>query len=582
MGESLSAGRRPDGRPLFGRKVSVRPGTEFRRIVNLPRRDWDPTITARMTEVLKTHEGQQLLRDIQAQALYEIGLYGGLFGPIRVGAGKTLISLLAPRVCDAKRPLLLLPAGLIEKTKREQATLSKSWRVSKHLRIESYESLGRVSSQRMLEIYKPDFIIADECHRLKNKRAGVTRRVARWMFNNPDTKFAAMSGTVMSDSLRDFAHIIAWTHKNKSPCPLDDETVQEWCDALDLKVNPLARKDPGALLEFSQGLLGDPLSRARKGFHRRLVDTAGVVASAETQEFTGSLLIRTVEYKVNAETEKNFKTLRTLWETPDGWSLTEAVAVWRHARELALGLHYVWDPRPPDSWLAARRAWAKFVRDFLSRSKKLDTELQVANAVAEGILDDGGLLCDWKAIQPTFNVNSQPRWHDFSAVELAVKWLKEHPNGICWSEHKFFSDELARRSGCLYFGNGGLAASGQRIEDARGAIIASIAANGTGRNLQRWDSNLITSLPGGLGTEQLIARTHRPGQNADEVAVDILLGCREHHEAIVKAVSAAHMQEDTLGQTQKLLLADLEYPLSIVNKPGFRWSKNKNGKCEGA
>lgn len=39
--------------------------------------------------MLKTPRGTMRLRPIQAIALAEIGMYGGLFGPIPVGEGKT-------------------------------------------------------------------------------------------------------------------------------------------------------------------------------------------------------------------------------------------------------------------------------------------------------------------------------------------------------------------------------------------------------------------------------------------------------------------------------------------------------------
>lgn len=73
-------------------------------------------------------------------------MYGGLFGPIPVGEGKTLISLLAPYLLQAQRPVLLLPAMLVEKTHRERAELSKHWHIPLNIRLISIESLGRVNS----------------------------------------------------------------------------------------------------------------------------------------------------------------------------------------------------------------------------------------------------------------------------------------------------------------------------------------------------------------------------------------------------------------------------------------------------
>jgi hypothetical protein len=129
---------------------------------------------------------------------------------------------------------------------------------------------------------------------------------------------------------------------------------------------------------------GDPATVAREAFRDRLLATPGVVSSQGSEDFTGSLVIRPIFHATNAATDANFQRLRSEWETPDGWALSQAVDVWRHARELAVGFHYIWNPRPEREWLNARREWAAFVREVLSRSRSLDTELQVRNAVLSG------------------------------------------------------------------------------------------------------------------------------------------------------------------------------------------------------
>jgi hypothetical protein len=177
---------------------------ELERILKLPRRDindpaWDG-LADELTNALNVVDkcpGALLppdanglcsmckaplkLRRIQAIAIHDIGTYGGLFAPIGVGEGKTLITLLAPYVLEAERPLLILPASLIKKTDRARVQLSRHWLIPENLQTISYEMLGRVQSAAFLEKYQPDLIIADEVHKLKNKRAAVTRRVSRYM-----------------------------------------------------------------------------------------------------------------------------------------------------------------------------------------------------------------------------------------------------------------------------------------------------------------------------------------------------------------------------------------------------------------
>lgn len=567
---------------LFRRKGPIQASAEFHRIDRLPRRtaEISPDEVAELSALLRVTGGTMSLRPIQAQALTELFERKGLFGPIRVGGGKTLLSLLAPRVLDAKRPVLLLPAGLIEKTHRAMRELAAHWQIPRNLRILSYEGLGRIKGADTLSLWRPDMLIADEAHRLKNKRAGVTRRVVRYMHEHPDTHFVAISGTMMRHSIREFAHLLRWTHKPEgAPVPATEGEVDEWACALDAKVNPMNRRDPGPLLSWAPDDGSDELTRARRGFHRRLADTPAVVSTAGEQ-VACSLYVTGLPYTVEPVTQENFRTLRETWETPDGWAFSEAVQLWAKARELALGFHYVWDPRPPEAWLEARRNWAAFVRDTLSRSRTLDTELQVARACAEGALDDVAYRA-WRDIRDTFRINPKAVWHDASALAACEAWARQGP-GIIWCEHTYFAEELSRRTGLPYYGANGEDRQGRPIPElgapgsGKGVIIASVAANSTGRNLQAWHRNLITSCPSGAPTwEQLLGRTHRDGQEADEVTADVLIGCSEHLDAWTTALDGARNARDTLGDSQKILDADSDFPDLASVSDGPRYGKNK-------
>jgi hypothetical protein len=149
----------------------------------------------------------------------------------------------------------------------------------------------------------------------------------------------------------------------------------------------------------------------------------------------------------------------------------------------------------------------------------------------------------------------------------------ERERGIVWCEHVFFARRLAQLTGATYYGANGLSDSGESITvvEPGKPIIASIQANATGRNLQMFSSNLITSCPTSAATmEQLVGRTHRDGQEADEVTVDILLGCREHGDAFQRALDGARAAADVLGHDQKLLLSDVVMP-DISSRRGPLW-----------
>jgi superfamily II DNA or RNA helicase len=562
-----------------------------RRAPNLP----EDTLVAELTRLLKTKPGRMSLRPVQAWALYELGTYGGLFGPVGVGEGKTLITLLAPYILDAKRPLLVLPAGLIEKTQRDQKELIEDgWRIPRNIKMVSYEKLGRITGVDEISVFKPDLFIFDEVHKLKDRRAARTRRVSRAMHETPDVPVMALSGTMMRRSLMDFAHVLRWCLKDKAPVPKTIEETEEWALALDDKVDEEMRFPPGDLLLFAtpeERASLDPLTAARRGFQRRLLETPGVVSALHANDTDCSLEIRALEYNMAPITSDHFHTLRRKMLTPDGWELMTGAEVHLHAKQLALGFHSVWEPRPPEDWRSARREWNAFVREVLTYSRTLDSPEQVALAADTGTLPPGRqrdgeeLLAAWRRErdrprdpdQEPFRANVVAQWHDDSALHVAMDWAKKHGPGVIWTEHVPFAERLAQMSGLKYYGQQGLAADGEFIDDAdpKTCVIASIDANKEGRNLQRkWSRCLYTSAPSSSEEwEQSIGRFHRKGQTADSVEAWVLLGCAEHHKAFTSAIAEARAVQDTTGHQQRLLIATIDWPASeeIDKKAGARW-----------
>jgi len=585
--------------PLTGGAVTASPDLE--RILAIPKRDMDDDaladLTARMTEVLKTPNGTMTLRALQAKALYEIAVHNGGFFPLDVGLGKTLIALLAAHVLDAKQPVMILPAGLIDKTRIErEEKYDIHWQVPKHIRMISYEVLGRAEHSEALEQYPPDLIIGDEIHRLKNADAAVTKRVIRYMETHPETLFVALSGTIMDHSILEFGHILRWCLKGRSPVPLDDGELSEWAAALDVKAprgNEFARYDVGPLVRLAEGAPGldkvtDITVRARLGFQNRLVTTPGIVTASEgdAERVKASIIIRGIVYAPTKQakdpTDKHFYRLRAEMKMTDDWDLTTPMEKWAHAREIALGLSYIWETRPPEEWLKPRKAWFKFVRSALKESSKfggsLDSPLQVRLAVEDGTLFGGReLLNDWLKVEESFKPITVPVWHDDIAIDTCAKWAKTRGPGIIWTEHTLFAQRLAKKTGLKYYGQHGRSADGEIIDKAPAnkSVIASGSANKEGRNLQQFSRNLITTLEPRPGkNQQIIGRTHRTGQLADEVEVDIMIGCLEHLAAWEAIIPAAKGVRATTGAEQKILLADVTAwpkPHEVATWTGARW-----------
>lgn len=299
------------------------------------------------------------------------------------------------------------------------------------------------------------------------------------------------------------------------------------------------------------------LDQVRRAFGRRLVETRGVVCYDEPFRERG-LDIRPLPLEAPAVVTEALAHLRADWELPDGSPLTEALELWRHARELALGLYYRWDPAPPRSWLDPRKEWGAACRHILSTNKRnLDSPEQVVRAVDAGLYPEAvEPLRAWHAVRDSFIPNTVAVWLHPFAVEATAAWLDEP--GIAWTEHDAFAERVAAMSGAPYFGAEGRDAAGVAIEDAGGSVIASIASNGTGRNLQAWNRNLITSPPAnGRIMEQLVGRTFREGQ-AHDVTVEWLNTCEEHEAAYARALNDARYAQATTGLQQAILRSNGE------------------------
>ena len=557
----------------LGYKSRVQSTNEFKRIENLPRRKWTSIVLHQLvgllTQELKTESGSMELWQIQACALNDIILYKGAFLPIGVGQGKALISLLAPVVLDSERPLLIVPAQLREQTNEFVIPeMRKHWKFNDRLRVIGSSELSLAKNANLLEEYNPDLIVIDEVHEFKNPKAGRTRRMHRFMKANPETPCVTMSGTISTRSLKDWAHIAQWSLRERTPVPLHWTELSQWADCLDAKVDEDKRVDPGVLETFCEE--GE---NVRQGFQRRLVETPGVVGSKES-DLGVSLRIFKKEIEVPRKIKEMILHMRSTWTTPDGDIVTEAVDLWRHIRELSLGFWYKWDPAPPRDWLDARRAWKSYVRETLKHNRRgLDTELQVWNEMQSTFGDTPGYIFkaednerfaawkNWKDIKDTFKPNTVAIWESSLALNACFDWLYENNESIVWTEHRAFGEELEKfceqtepDDPVPYFGAGD-----SRILDTKATrIIASIGAHSQGKNLQRFSRNLVVAPPtSGKAWEQMLARTHRPGQEADEVVCDVFLHFDELREGFEQARQDARYLEDTYGNRQKLNYADI-------------------------
>lgn len=548
-------------------QYGVAKSREWKRINALPRRRWEsaPDL-AQLCDLLTRYmrpegftptgdtERDMPLRPVQAAILRDAAELKGAVGPIRVGGGKTLVSALAPELMGAERPILLVRSRLVKKTLKALDHIRKIYRVHPGLRVVSYEDLSRAKNENLLWELSPDLIISDEAHRIKY---GARRKRVEAYFNDfPQTMYLPMSGTLTKRSLKDMHHHFLWAMKPRlCPLPIHWPTLTDWSDAVDsLKKNELERRvAPGALLDWCEE--GET---PRQGLHRRLVETPGIVASLLEDDCNASITITKWPARLPAELSGAIAKLRSDWETPNGDICAEAVDVWRHARELSSGFYYRWDPPAPREWMDARRAWHSFVRHITKlgrwNGQRADSRLLVEN-IASRLTSQPDEYREWVRVRDSFKPNTVAEWVSYDVVEAAVEWLlrKKEPPGICWVEHVEAQKEIAKRAGVELYGAGR-----DDIEEATGPIVASIAAQAEGNNLQHsYHRNLIFTPPSSGDTwEQLIGRTHRFGQKADDVSFEVALPCDDLRDSFAQALADSRYLNDVQGP-QKLCVADI-------------------------
>jgi hypothetical protein len=623
-------------------KFPVQPSAELTRIVALPRRAQPTpaeleTLTTFMTNRLaRDREAEGLgpcrceelqrehgmvdpntgktpgcittLRPIQAWALLEIATKSGLLGPIGVGHGKTILDLLASLLMPKCRTaVLLVPPRLVKQLMRDYKIVGQHFKMPSMfthdsnafsavapgmpaLHVFPYSRLSRPESTDYLErVLAPDTIIADEVHKLKAADTATTSRVLRYFKNHPETRFCGWSGSMTDKSIKDYAHLAALALRLSSPLPVDPEIVEDWARCID-PPGPDSKRAPEGALEQ----LCEPGEDVLHAFHRRLVDTAGVVATrvaavdavleiAEREAPpipTTPGLFQPDPEKPPMSLARAIQMVRA-WKRPDGEPIPDALQRNAQLIRLACGFFYRWrfplvHGQPQNistilEWLAIRKAWAAEVRAAIrSRREHFDSEKLARNAAerfyGERPITDkklpvwqSAIYPAWRDVEHAVVYESEPIWIDTFLAEDAAKWAHEN-RGIVWYSEAAFGEKVAEIAGLPRFGAGKEAAKQIVRYDGRTSIIASIDSHGTGTDgLQfKYHENLVGN-PGSSNEEweQLLGRTHRVGQSAGCVRTLFYRHTPELVRCVNQALRRAGYVQGTMGSDQKLVLSGL-------------------------
>lgn len=522
---------------------------------------------------------------IQAWAMHEMSIMGGLFAPITVGGGKTFLDMLAcVAVPGVRTAVLLVPANMDEQLRREYLAIREHFFVPSIvigewfnieeggrdgrpagpvpvLHVVSYSIFQRPEQTDLLERYKPDLIVADEGHRLRNADTATTGRALLYWQKYPETRLCSWSGTFVGKSLTDCCHLSALALGLRSPLPLDPAVRDEWA----LAVDPVKMPAPSGALGETFGM---PL---RQGMRNRITETLGVVSSRAAAIDTPLDIIKRAAPPMPAKVRDALHVLRKQWVRPDGERFLEAPEVTMSALQLSCGFYYFW--RYPngesaeliDEWFEARKQWHSELRERLGRrSPWMDSP---ANCEAAAVRAWAGLKAEpgapvwkaetwrrWRDVKDLVNPVQGTAWLDDWLAHDAAAWAQE-TGGIVWYAHEALGARIAKLLG-LPLHEGGPGAEARILaEDGSRPIVASINAHGTGRDglQRRFDKQLFTSPPAsGQQWEQVLGRLHRPGQKSERVRAWVYLHTKEFCSAFDSATAKSEFIQDFLHGSQKL------------------------------
>lgn len=624
--------------------------SEIRRIIGMPivfdmdSREYE--VYCKNNILASAYDGGFRLYHVQAEAVAAFELYNGLFAPIGVGWGKTLIGLMVANkayMSGTRKIVLLIPSELLPqlvntdipwarvrvpisypihviggKDMRTRRALCKSQR--KGLYIVPYSLLSTQDSVDNLNEIKPDLVICDEGHNLKNRKAARTNRLFN-MIEGRKPAGVCMSGTVTQKTIKDYYHLAKWCLNRHCPLPLSTHLANDWAVVLDsaamqggnqwvseTNAGPLRPLIDWARARFpSGGPFDESVAGFRKAYEVRFRTAPGVVSSGDSDIGT-SLVMCNRPVTVN-ESYPGYKKLEELgkqvteqWITPNGDEIEHSIHLWKWLNEIYGAGFYNELKWPEPDALASRKSiglaeatdileaskehhnygqiYAKCLRGWIDKKAKpgMDTPFLIGSEMSRNKHENVGAELyghwqDWKDL----DFDGRPdrdgkaiRVCDFK-IQAAVTWASQYAatekGCIIWYYHQaiglWLKEELERRlpANDILHCPAGNASNSAIIDKKHGnkIVLASITAHGTGKNLQHFEHQYFMQwMRQAHISEQAIGRTHRNGQMADELRVFTNITSLFDQLNFAACLNDALYIQQTTGTRQKIIYCDYD------------------------
>lgn len=499
------------------------------------------------------------------------------------------------------------------------------------LYIFPYSLLSSPSGEDELRAIDPDLIVADEVHSLADRTSARTRRVFAWKTERDiPPRLVGLSGTITSKSIKNYHHLIKWATGEECPLPRPQNEADVWASVLDTDAStPTTRETIDLfyrLRNWAREAGADPkditanTAGLRKAYQYRLTTSPSVYSTS--QEDIGVSLTYTQHMVSHSSPEltQHIKNIRELYLTPNGDEIDHAIHAYKWLYELHSGFYNelvwptteAWAKRKDLSEDAAAAALdaakehheaeqdlARGIRRWISESASpgLDTPFLLKGDMhRHGSRNVGSELYELWRTAKDLEFDDMPerlsravRVDPFK-IEFAIGWINHHrkrygkrTGALIW----IYNIEMGRwlHEECLAAGledviycpagpRGNREITDQEYNQDK-IVIASIPAHNTGKKLHWFQHQLFLQWPRDPKTaEQVVGRTHRVGQEADELTVDICLGGEFEQQNFFACMLDSLYIQQTTGNRRKIIYAHYDplptqFPADVLVERGF-------------
>jgi hypothetical protein len=479
----------------------------------------------------------------------------------------------------------------------------------------SYSTISTQTGYEELRALGATAYILDEAHKLASAKSARTKRFisavkdieAGLPEEHVGIECAVLSGTVTKKSVTDYAHLAHATLRNSSFVPTSGTAIQAYSSVIDADAmeHPSGRREFKNILDWGlrhgltlpTGPCNLTVGEIFREAHRyRMITSPGVIATSD-QSVDCSLIIQWQEPRVPPTPEglrmiNLMKDVVKLDQTPDGDELDWAMHRFKWLWELSGGFYnslrwpdsekiqrkHACTAAEADRLLAAAqyhhglvRGYHKSLNNFLKgpHIPGCDTPLLVASCIKR-LIDQADaykgphipahLVQAWadarNAHYPDLpERESVPVRVCRYKVDAAVAWAKENKEGIVWYHHPEVGTWLCERlteEGMTHT----YAPAGENEKVFNPGLVVASMAHGTGKNLQHQCRQLFLEIRREASImEQILGRTHRAGQMADEVYADLLISTGFDLALFNACLSDADYIQSSMGTTMKLCYA---------------------------